>query len=157
MKRLLQGLGFVTLLALGLSAGSAQAQSAAATFTPAIPPRYDVSKEITLSATVQSVSAKSSHGLAKSSGLMLQTTSGTVQGKLTQFTLSGKEALSITTGEHLQVTGVMTTTLQNKQIFLIRTIQMNGLTYAIRNDRGFPLEHPARNIVTSTESKGGRL
>ncbi len=157
MKRLLQCLGFVTLLALGLSAGSAQAQSAAATSTPAIPLRYDVSKEITLSATVQSVSAKSSHGLAKSSGLMLQTTSGTVQGRLTQSTLSGKEALSITTGEHLQVTGVMTTTLQNKQIFLIRTIQMNGLTYAIRNDRGFPLEHPARNIVTTTESKGGRL
>lgn len=157
MKRLLQGLGFVTLLAVVLSAGPAHAQSAATTSTPAIPLRYDVSKEVTLSATVQSVPPKSSSGLARSSGLMLQTTSGTVQGKLTQFTLSGKEALSITTGEHLQVTGVMTTTLQNKQVFLIRTIQIKGLTYAIRNDRGFPLEHPARNIVTTTESKGGRL
>ncbi|HEX2775050.1 MAG TPA: hypothetical protein VHN10_00265, partial [Candidatus Acidoferrales bacterium] len=79
------------------------------------------------------------------------------QGRLTQFTLSGKDSLTITAGEHLQVTGVMTTTLQNKQVFLIRTIQMNGRTYAIRNERGFPLGHPARNIVTATESKGGQL
>ncbi len=64
MKRILQGLGFATLLALVLNAGPAHAQTAAATTTSAIPLRYDVSKEITLSATVQSVSAKSSHGLA---------------------------------------------------------------------------------------------
>ena len=157
MKRILQGLGFTTLLALALNAGPAYAQTTVATTTSAIPLRYDVSKEVTFSATVQSIPAKSSHGLVATPGLMLQTVSGTVQGRLTQFTLSGKDSLTITAGEHLQVTGVMTTTLQNKQVFLIRTIQMNGRTYAIRNERGFPLGHPARNIVTATESKGGQL
>src|ERR1700735_3201702 len=131
MKRMLQSLGFVTLLALALYAGPADAQNTATATTSTIPLRYDVSKEVTLSATVQ--------------------------GKLTQFTLSGKDSLSISAGEQLQVTGVMTTTLQNKQVFLIRTIQMNGHTYAIRNERGFPLAHPARNLVTATESKGGQL
>ena len=157
MKRILQGLGFTTLLALALNAAPAYAQTTVATTTSAIPLRYDVSKEVTFSATVQSIPAKSSHGLVATPGLMLQTGSGTVQGRLTQFTLSGKDSLSITAGEHLQVTGVMTTTLQNKQVFLIRTIQMNGRTYAIRNERGFPLGHPSRNIVTATESKGGQL
>jgi hypothetical protein len=157
MKRILQGLGVVTLLALTLIAGPAHAQTSAVTGTSTIPLRYDVSKEVTLNATVQSVPAKSSHGFTPTSGLVLQTTSGAVQGRLTQFTLSGKEALSITAGEHVQVTGVMTTTMQNRQVFLIRTIQIDGRTYAIRNDRGFPLEHPARNIVTTTESKGGQL
>lgn len=157
MKRMLQSLGFVTLLALALYAGPAHAQNTATATTSTIPLRYDVSKEVTLSATVQSIPAKSSHGLAATPGLMLQTVSGTVQGKLTQFTLSGKDSLSISAGEQLQVTGVMTTTLQNRQVFLIRTIQMNGHTYAIRNERGFPLAHPARNLVTATESKGGQL
>ena len=157
MKRILQGLGFAALLVLASTAGPAHAQSTTATNTSSVPLRYDVSKEVTFAATVQSVPAKSSHGFTSTSGLMLQTASGTVQGSLTQFTLSGKEALSITAGEHVQVTGVMTTTMQNKQVFLIRTIEINGRTYAIRNERGFPLAHPASNIVTATGSKGGQL
>jgi DNA/RNA endonuclease YhcR with UshA esterase domain len=157
MKRILQGLGFATLLALVLNVGVAHAQTAAATTTSTVPLRYDISKEITLSATVQSVSSKSSHALASTSGLMLQTNSGTLQGRLTAFTLSGKGALTITQGEQVQVTGVMTTAKNNKQVFLIRTIQIAGRTYAIRNERGFPLEHPMLNPSTTTESKGGQL
>ncbi|HXO04787.1 MAG TPA: hypothetical protein VN884_04050 [Candidatus Sulfotelmatobacter sp.] len=157
MKKILQGLGFATLLALALNATPAHAQATAATTTPAIPPRYDVSKEVTLNATVLSVPAKSSHSLARNFGLVLQTSSGTVQGSLTQFTLSGKGALSITQGQQIQVTGVMTTTLNNKQLFLIRTIQIGGHTYAIRSEQGFPLQHPAGNTSTTTETKGGQL
>jgi len=156
MKRILQVLGLAALLALALNAGPAHAQSTATT-TSSVPLRYDISKEVTFSATVQSIPSKSSHSFTSTSGLMLQTATGTVEGSLTQFTLSGKEALSITAGQHVQVTGVMTTTLQNKQLFLIRTIEINGRTYAIRNERGFPLAHPASNVVTATESKGGQL
>jgi hypothetical protein len=157
MKRILQGLGFATLLALALNAGPAHAQTTAPTATSAIPLRYDVSKEVTFSATIQSLPSKSSHSFTATSDLMLQTATGAVQGSLTQFTLRGKEALSITAGEHVQVTGVMTTTMQKKQLFLIRTIEINGRTYAIRNERGFPLAHPASNVVTASESKGGQL
>ena len=157
MKRILQALGFASLLALALNAAPAHAQTTATTTTSAIPLRYDVSKEVTFSATVLSVPEKSSHSLARNSGLVLQTSSGTVQGSLTQFTLSGKGALSIIQGQRIQVTGVMTTTLNNKQLFLIRTVQIGGHTYAIRNERGFPLEHPAGNASITTETKGGQL
>ncbi len=161
MKRILQGLGFITLLALVLNAGPAHAQTTAATNKPIIPLRYDVSKEVTVSATVQSVPSKSGRGLTPvsgpESGLVLQTSSGMLQGKLTPFALNGKGALSITPGEHVQVTGEMMTMKNNKQVFVIRTIQVGGHTYAIRNERGFPVEHPALNTSTATESKGGQL
>jgi hypothetical protein len=158
MSRKLQGLGFAALLALVLNAGPVHAQTAAETTTkPAIPLRYDISKEVTLNATVESVPSKSSFGQSQQSGFMLQTVSGLVQGSLTPFVLSGKGAISIKQGQMIQVTGVMTTMKNQKQVFVIRTIQVGGRSYAIRNERGFPLEHPGQNASATTESKGGQL
>ena len=153
MKGILRGLGFATLLALVFNVGPAHAQTAvSATTTPL---RYDVSKEITLNATVQSVPSKSSVGLLQSgsTGFVLQTSSGAIQGRLTYSALNGKGALSIKPGERVQVTGVMTTT-NNKRVFLIRTIQMSGHTYTIRNERGFPV---APDTSAATASNGGQL
>jgi hypothetical protein len=155
MKRILQGLGFASLLALALNAAPAHAQTTATTTTSSVPLRYDISKEITFSATVQSVPSKSSGGLlhSGSTGFVLQTTAGTVQGRLTYAALHGKGALSITPGQHVLVTGVMTTA-NNTQVFLIRTIQMGSRSYTIRNEHGFPV---APNTSTATESNGGQL
>lgn len=159
MKRKLQGLGFAALLALMLNAGAAHAQSAASTTKPAMPLRYDISKEVTLNATVQSVPAKSSGGgwQSSSSGFVLRTTGGLMEASLTPFVLSGKNGLAITAGQQIQVTGVMTTANNNKQLFVIRTIELGGRTYAIRDQRGFPLEHPAQNTSAEYVSKGGQL
>jgi hypothetical protein len=146
-----------------LNAGVANAQATAATTTkPAIPLRYDISKEVTLSATVESVPSKSSAGLlhsGSSAGFVLQTSSGPVQGRLTPFVLNGngKGAISISVGDHLQVTGVMMTLKNDRQVFVIRTITVAGRTYTIRNERGFPLAHPGQNASATTESKGGQL
>jgi len=160
MSRKLQGLGLAALLALTLNAGAAHAQAAAATTTKStIPLRYDISKEVTLNATVESVPSKSVVGLRQtgSTGFVLQTTAGTVQARLTPFVLAGKSGLSITKGQQIQVTGVMTTSKDNKQLFVIRTIQLGGRTYAIRDQHGFPLEHPAQNTSSEYVSKGGQL
>jgi hypothetical protein len=159
MSRKLQGLGLAALLALALNAGAAHAQAAAATSTKsAVPPRYDISKEVTLNATVETLPSKShlTQPGAKTA-FMLQTTGGLVEGRLTPFVLSGSGAISITVGEHVQVTGVMTTAMNNKQVFVIRTIQTGGRTYAIRDQHGFPLEHPAQNTSAAYVSKGGQL
>jgi hypothetical protein len=159
MSRKLQGLGLAVLLALALNAGAAHAQAAAETTTKsAIPLRYDISKEVTLNATVESLPSKSA--LTQSgpkTGFTLQTTAGLVEGALTPFVRNGSGAISITVGEHIQVTGVMMTMKNSKQVFVIRTIQVGGRSYAIRNDRGFPLEHPGQNTSATTESKGGQL
>ncbi len=160
MSRKLQGLGFAALLTLALNAGgAAHAQAAAETSRSSVLLRYDISKEVTLNATVENVPSKSNGGLlqAGASAFLLQTTSGTVQGSLTQFVLSGKNGLSIIKGQQIRVTGVMTTSKNDKQVFLIRTIQMGGRTYAIRDQHGFPLEHPVQNTSAAYVSKGGQL
>ena len=59
--------------------------------------------------------------------------------------------------EHVQVTGVMMTVKNHKQVFVIRTITVGGRTYAIRSERGYPLEHPGQSASATTASKGGQL
>ncbi len=160
MSRKLQGLGLAALLALALNAGAAHAQAAAEAAKPTITPRYDISKEMTLNATVLSVPSKSSGRLLQSGsdpGFVLQTTSGLVQGRLTPFVLNERNGLSITAGQHVQVTGVMMTVKNHKQVFVIRTITVGGRTYAIRSERGYPLEHPGQSASATTASKGGQL
>jgi len=71
MKGILKGLGFATLLALVFNVAPAHAQTAVSATTSATPLRYDVSKEITLNATVQSVPSKSSVGYCSLARLAL--------------------------------------------------------------------------------------
>lgn len=155
MKRLYPGLGALVLLAFFSLAAPGYAQTAAATTKPAVPSRYDVSKELTLSATVESVPQKSSSGLTQDSFLVLHTKSGMVNGRLTPFTLNGKGSISITPGEQVTATGVMMI-YQNKQVFVIRTLEVGGRVYQLRNERGFPREHPGAYGASVTESKGGQ-
>jgi hypothetical protein len=155
MKRGCPELGALVLLAFFSLATPGYAQTAAATTKSAVPPKYDVSKEVTLSGTVESVPGKSSDARTKDF-LVLQTKIGTVNGKLTPSALNPKWGISISSGEQVKVTGLMMTS-QNKQVFVIRTLQAGGRTYQLRNERGYPLAHPARNSASSTESKGGQL
>jgi hypothetical protein len=136
-----------------MNMGVAHAQTASEAAKPTTTPRYDISKEVTLNAMVKSVPSKSAFGRTNS-GFVLQTTSGEVRGSLTPFVLNGKGALTIAPGANVQVTGVMLTTKNNEQLFVIRIITVGGRTYAIRNERGFPLENPGQN---ATQSKGAQL
>ncbi|HXN18373.1 MAG TPA: hypothetical protein VN875_08595 [Candidatus Binatus sp.] len=158
MKRLYPGLGALVLLAFfSLSlAAPGYAQTAAATTKPANSSRYDISKEVTLSATVESVPGKSSSARAQEDFVVLQTKLGTVNGKLTPFALNGKGAISIMQGEQIKATGVMTT-LEHKQVFVIRVLEVGGRTYQIRSKHGLPREHPAIYGEAATPSKGGQL
>jgi len=87
--------------------------------------------------------------------VMLSTRAGVLDGSLGSFALRGKEALAITTGKQLKVTGAMME-MRGKEVFVIRTVEMDGHVYNIRNERGFALEHPARNISAETETKGAQ-
>jgi len=156
MKRLYPGLGALILLAFFSLAAPGYAQTAATTTKPAVPLRYDVSKEVTLSGTVQSIPQKSSPRITQESFLVLQTRSGLINASVTRFTLSGKGSISITQGEQIQATGMMTA-FQGKQVFVIRTLVVAGRAYQIRSQSGFPREHPGAYGVSATESKGGQL
>ncbi len=106
-------------------------------------PYYDKTQEVTLQATVSSVFTRPQPGMIVGSHLLLTTSSGTVDASLGRFGLEGKGALSISTGEQVEVTGVMKT-LKNKQVFLVRTVKAGGQLYTIRNEHGIQLSPQSR-------------
>ncbi len=156
MKRWYPELGALVLLAFFSLAAPGYAQTAAATTKPAIPLRYDVSKEVTLNGTVVGAPEKSSRGQSQQPFLVLQTKSGLINGRLTFFAQTERGGIAIKPGQQVKVTGVMMT-LQAKQVLEVRTLEIGGHTYQIRTKRGFPLEHPEREAASTTESKGGLL
>jgi hypothetical protein len=46
-------------------------------------------------------------------------------------------------------------TLKNKSVFLVRTVQINGRVYTLRNAHGFPLLRPTTGSPSLSSSLGG--
>jgi hypothetical protein len=100
-----------------------------------VPSRYDISKEVTLQATVQSVHAKP--GAGRFGGyLTLSTAHGTAEAQVGRFLLRGPGAVSFTPGEQVKLVGLMAT-LNHRQVLLTRLIVAGGRTITVRNHSGF--------------------
>jgi hypothetical protein len=97
--------------------------------------RYDVSKEVTLTGTVSSVLHKPAPGMIWGSHLMVETAFGRLDGSLGRFGLEGKGALSVTPGQQIELTGVMKT-VRDKEVFMVRSVRANSITYTMRNEHG---------------------
>lgn len=115
---------------------------------------YDISKETTLSGTVASVLAKPSPGMIMGAHLMIQTSSGVVDASLDRFAFIGKDALQISGGEAVEVTGVMKN-LNGKPVFLVRTIKVGNEVYTIRNQHGIALSPAARARLNQKSDANG--
>ena len=152
--------GPFVLLALCLFALPIYAQTAAVTTRTAVPPRYDITKEVKLSGTVSNVVKAPTREMKMVAGshLIVATKSGEVDAALGQFAMRGKGALSFTPGQQVEVTGVMKTE-KGKQVFVTRLVQADGHTYRIRNEHGFVSEHVAIDGARAPKStsKGGQL
>jgi len=105
--------------------------------------RYDVSKEVTLSGTVSSVLRKPTPGMIWGSHLIVETVSGRLDASLGRFGLEGKGALSVTPGQQIELTGIMKT-VRGKEVFVVRSVKANGITYALRNEHGIEVSPQAR-------------
>jgi hypothetical protein len=117
-------------------------------------PFYDIAKEITLTGTVSSVLAKPAAGMLFGSHLMLDTTSGQVDASLGKWGLQGRGALSVSAGEPVEVTGVMKT-INDKQVFIVRTVKASGQVYTIRNQYGVPRSPQSRERASQKAAQGG--
>lgn len=137
----------LVFLSLLLPLSSTYPQTAAVATRHAGPFSYDVTKEVTLNGTVLSVLAKPSQGMIMGSHLLFATSIGQVDASLGTFGLRGKGALSVAPGQQIAVTGVMKT-LRNKQVFLARTVKVDGQVYTIRNARGFSVPPHARELAS---------
>jgi hypothetical protein len=153
MKQLFAGLCALTLLSLVSSLTQMQAQRAIE--TRRAEPYYDVAKEVTLKGTVSSVLTKPSVGMIVGSHLMLETSSGPVDASLGRFGLRGKDSLSVSAGEPVEVTGVMKT-LMGKQVFVTRTVSVGGRVYTMRNEHGIQVSPQARERAGQKTGQFGR-
>ena len=133
----------LALLTLISFAVPAYAQTPELAARPSGPFAYELSKEITLSGTVSSVLEKPSPGMTMGAHLLLETSSGTVDASLGRFALLGSDALAVSAGQRIEITGVMKT-LQGKQVLLVRVIKVNDLVHVIRNKHGLPLSPQTR-------------
>ena len=123
-------LGPFAVLALCLFALPIYAQTAAVTTNSAVPHRYDITKEVTLTGTVSNVVKTPTREMKMLPGshLMLATGSGKLDASLGRFAMRNQGVLAITAGQQVQVTGVVTT-VKGQQVFVTRLVQVNGHTY----------------------------
>jgi len=157
MKRRFLAFAPFVFSALYVFASPVSAQSTEATKS-VVRPKYDIAREVTLTATVSSVVTKATPATKMLAGshLLLQTPSGNVDAALGSFPTTGKSALTVSAGERVEVTGVMKT-IRNRQVFVTRLVLANGHTYRIRNEHGFVLAPVAHNGPANSRTEGGQL
>jgi hypothetical protein len=159
MKLSFPALGALALLALVSLPVPAHAQAPAVAVRPA-PHQgifsYDPTKEVTLSGTVSSVLKKPNPGMIMGSHLMVATSTGAVDASLGRLAFLGKDAISVDAGQQVQITGVMKS-VNDKQFFLVRTLQVGGHTYNIRNEHGVGYGRPGRDSSSAKAPKGDRI
>jgi|ERR1700691_724165 len=151
MKRL-HAVLFLLIFLLSISYASAvKAQTSALATKAAGPFSYDVSQEVTLSGTVSSVRTKPTAGMIMGSHLLFVTSFGPVDASLGKFALLGDDALAVTPGQQVEVTGVAKM-IKGRQVFLARIVKAGGTAYVIRNKHGFVVSPEARERAAARKT-----
>jgi len=149
MKKLLGGLGLLTLMAFSVFTVPSQADT---TTKPkqVVTPRYkyDASKEVTLKGTISSVVTKPSKGMLMGEHVMLTTSSGSVDAHIGSYASRDKRLNSLAPGQSVSAVGVKMN-IRGQNVFIVRTIEADGQTIKVRNQRGF--------FVGATPSRAGKI
>lgn len=137
MKKLLGGLGLLTLMAFSVFAVPSQADTVKRPKKVGTPLyQYNASKEVTLKGTISSVEKKPARGTLQGEHLMLNTSSGSVDAHIGSFAGRDKRLNSLASGKSVTAVGV-TMNMRGKQVFIVRTIESDGQIINVRNRRGF--------------------
>lgn len=107
---------------------------------------YDIRQEVTVSGTISAVVTKTTPGMLMGAHLLLTTVSGQVDASLGRWAFQGKDALSVTAGEQVELTGMMQT-VKEKEVFIVRTVKVGGKLYTLRNQHGIDLSPRARQLA----------
>ncbi len=154
---------FVAAIAAVLfSATSAKAQSAASSTATVsatnqvFPARvYNVSKEIKVQGTIQSVQASTS-GALSGTHVQIETTKGVVDAHLSVSPNVNAKTLDLSAGETIEVTGMMATE-GGSNVLLARILTTPSRIFILRNERGVPIRAvPTRaSSAAAKTAKGG--
>jgi len=154
MTRRCAAVGLSALLALVCLALPSSAQTKPSTTKFSGPFAYDITKEVTLSGTVSSLVAKPEPGMIMGAHLLIETGSGVVDASLGMFALQGRDALSVSSGQQVAVTGVMKT-INDRQVFLVRTVKTGSETFTVRNEHGLMLSPQTREYLKEHSGETG--
>ena len=109
MRKIAGGLCLLATLAISLVAAPLYANESAAPKRTVIASRYDVTKEVTLTGTVQSLVRKPAPGTIMGAHLMVSTAQGTVDAHIGNHLFAGKHPASFASGQSVKLVGIMTT------------------------------------------------
>jgi hypothetical protein len=104
---------------------------------------YEVSKEVTISGAISGVVTKNTPGMLMGAHLLLTTTRGEVDASLGRWAMQGKDALTVTVGQQVELTG-MVQTIKGKEVFITRTVKAGAKVYMLRNEHGVELSPQTR-------------
>ena len=150
MKKLLGGLGLLTLMAFSVFTGPSQAATATKKIvTPMY--QYDASKEVTLKGTISSVVKKPTGGMLVGEHLILATSSGTLDAHIGSYVARDKHLNSLAQGQSVSVVGVKMN-LKGKEVFIVRTIDADGRTITVRNQHGVFVAPESHTAATSKKN-----
>jgi hypothetical protein len=155
MRKNLGMLCLLATLAISLLAAPLYANESVAPKRTVIASKYDLTKEVTLNGTVQSLVRKPAPGTLMGAHLMVSTAQGTVDAHIGNFVIAGRNPASLVSGQSVKLIGIMTT-INHQNLFLVRTLQMGDRTITVRSEHGFlvPPASAARLKATSSTGAG---
>jgi hypothetical protein len=154
MRKVAGVLSFLMALSILLLAGPLYANESQAVKRTVAPSKYDVTKEITLEGTIQSLVRKPAPGTIMGAHLMVSTAHGTVDAHIGNYFVMGKYAMPFASGESVKLVGIMAT-INHQSVFLVRTLQTGNSTITVRSDHGFLIYPGAKTHLASISSTGG--
>jgi hypothetical protein len=154
MRKIASGLCLLATLGTSLLAKPLYANEPVAPRRAVIASKYDLSKEITLQGTVESLVKKPAPTTIMGAHLEVSTAQGTVDAHIGNFVLAGRTPVSFAPGQSVKLVGLMTT-VNHQNIFLVRTLQTGNRTITVRSEHGFLVNPDARTRLTNVPPAGG--
>ncbi len=154
MRKSLGVLCLLATLAISLLATPLYANESVAPKRTVTASKYDISKEVTLEGSVQTLVRKATPGALTGAHLMVSTAQGTVDVHIGNHLFAGRSSMSFTSGQSVKLVGVMTE-FNHKNLFLVRTIQTGGRTIMVRNENGFLMSPAQAARLAGNSSTGG--
>jgi hypothetical protein len=154
MRRIAGVLGLLMALAISLIAGPLYANESGAFRRTVIASNYDVTKEVTVQGTIESLVRKPAPGAIMGAHLMVSTAHGTVDAHIGNYFVAGKFAVPLPAGQSVKLVGMMTT-FNHQNVLLVRTMQTGSSTVRVRSDHGFLIYPGGKTRLAATSSTGG--
>ena len=136
MRNKLGGFCLLTALVITSLAAPLYAGNTKAFKRTVVAPRYEASKEVTMEGTIQGLVRKPAPGTMMGAHLTVSTSKGTIDAHIGDFVLKGAHPYAPAVGQSVKLTGVMTT-INNKSVFLTRTVETGNRTVQVRTERGY--------------------